>query len=66
MAYRQLFRAHIPQMTAAAIREATNKAWVLDSDRFKRKMDKTLARPAQSRGHGGDRKSERYRQAVAR
>jgi putative transposase len=64
-AYRQLFRAQIPQETLAAIREATNKAWVLGSDRFMRKLAKTLARPAQSRGHGGDRKSARYRQAVA-
>jgi putative transposase len=60
-AYRPLFRTRIPQMTLEAIREATNKAWVLGSDRFKRKMEKKLARPVQSGGHGGDRKSEAYR-----
>jgi putative transposase len=60
-AYRQLFRARIPEMTLEAIREATNKAWVLGSDRFKRKMEKKLERPVQSSGHGGDRKSEAYR-----
>jgi putative transposase len=60
-AYRQLFRTRIPQMTLDAIREATNKAWVLGDDRFKRKMGKKLARPAQSSGHGGDRKSQAYR-----
>jgi putative transposase len=60
-AYRQLFRTRIPQMTLEAIREATNKAWALGSDRFKRKMEKKLARPLQSGGHGGDRKSEAYR-----
>ncbi|MBI3899426.1 MAG: transposase [Gammaproteobacteria bacterium] len=65
-AYRQLFRAQLPEKTLTAIREATNKAWVLGSDRFKGKMEKTLARPAQSRGHGGDRKSERYRQGASR
>jgi putative transposase len=60
-AYRQLFRARIPEMTLEAIREATNKAWVLGSDRFKRKIEKKLERPVQSSGHGGDRKSEAYR-----
>jgi putative transposase len=65
-AYRQLFRAHLPEATLEAIRAATNKAWVLGSERFKRRIAKTLARPVQSRGHGGDRKSERYRRAGAR
>ena len=63
-AYRQLFRTHIPEMTLEAIREATNKAWVLGSDRFKIKMEKELRRPVVSSGHGGDRKSEEYRQGV--
>lgn len=60
-AYRQLFRARIPEMTLQAIREATNKAWVLGSDQFKQRMKKQLNRPVQSAGHGGDRKSEAYR-----
>jgi len=60
-AYRQLFQAHIPAMTLAAIREATNKAWVLGSDRFKLRMQKRLNRSVESAGHGGDRKSEAYR-----
>ena len=45
LAYRQLFRARIPKMTLLAIREATNKAWVLGSERFKRKIEKKLNRP---------------------
>jgi putative transposase len=49
-------------MTLEAIREATNKAWVLGSDRFKPKMEKKLERPVQSSGHGGDRNSETYRE----
>ncbi len=60
-AYRQLFRVHISERTLAEIREATNKAWVLGSDRFKQRMQKHLGRAVESAGHGGDRKSEAYR-----
>lgn len=60
--YRQLFRAHIPKKTLEEIGEATNKAWVLGSDRFKQHIQKRLDRAVQSSGHGGDRKSEAYRQ----
>jgi len=59
-AYRQLFRSRIPEMTLEAIREATNKAWVLGSDKFKKRMGKKLGRSVASKGHGGDRKSEGY------
>ena len=58
--YRQLFRAKIPEGSLAEIREATNKAWVLGSDRFKRKIEKAANRPVASQGRGGDRKSEEY------
>jgi len=60
-AYRELFRAHIPDMTLKAIREATNKAWVLGDERFKIKMKRLLNRSVESNGHGGDRKSVEYR-----
>jgi putative transposase len=60
-AYRQLFKTRIPDMSLEAIREATNKAWVLGSDRFKRRIEKLAERPVVSGGHGGDRKSELYR-----
>jgi putative transposase len=63
-AYRQLFRARIPEMTLEAIRESTNKAWVLGSERFKRRIAKQLDRPMTSGGHGGDRRSEAYQRAV--
>ena len=62
LAYRKLFRAHIPDMTLEAIREATNKAWVLGDDRFKIRMESLLKRSVESDGHGGDRKSEEYQQ----
>ncbi len=63
-AYRQLFRTRIPDTTLEAIREATNKAWVLGSDRFVQRMAKQLERSVRSSGHGGDRKSETYRQVA--
>ncbi len=65
-AYRQLFRARIPEMTLAAIREATNKGWVMGSDRFKAKIASKIDRPVQSCGHGGDRKSEKYRREAGK
>ncbi len=60
-AYRQLFHTHIPEMTLEAIREATNKAWALGSERFKARIENELNRPVVSSGKGGDRKSEEYR-----
>ena len=62
--YRQLFRARIPEATLETIREATNKAWVLGSERFKKKIEKKLTRQAGSAGLGGDRKSAAYRKGV--
>lgn len=59
--YRELFRNHIPDMTLEAIREATNKAWILGGEQFKIKMERLLNRSVASAGHGGDRKSEGYR-----
>ena len=59
-AYRQLFRARIPETTLTAIREATNKAWALGDNRFKAKVAKQTDRPLQSSGHGGDRKSKEF------
>ena len=46
-AYRELFRHHVSEETLEAIREATNKAWILGSEGFKnqmaRKIDRRLA-----------------------
>jgi putative transposase len=63
-AYRQLFKARIADQTLAEIREATNKAWVLGNDRFKRKIEAQLERRAAPRPKGGDRKSDEYRKKV--
>ena len=59
-AYRQLFSALIPNQTLDEIREATNKAWMLGSRQFQKRIEKQIDRPARSSGHGGDRKSELY------
>lgn len=38
-AYRQLFRSHLSTGDVEAIREATNKAWALGSQRFRAKIE---------------------------
>ena len=43
-AYRALFRQHLSGETLEAIRDATNKAWVLGSDKFKDRLTKKLER----------------------
>jgi len=60
-AYRRLFKHRIADSTLAEIREATNKAWVLGGDRFKRRIQKKLERPVEPSARGGDRKSEKFR-----
>ena len=62
--YRQLFRSKIAEVTLSEIRESTNKAWVLGGDRYKTKIARKINRPVQSRGHGGDRKSETYKRGL--
>ena len=43
-AYRQLFRGQIAKADLEAIREATNKAWVLGNDRFREKIEALAGR----------------------
>lgn len=62
-AYRSLFRGRMPERELTAIREATNKAWVLGNDRFKAKIEAKTGRRAVPLGRGGDRKSAEYREA---
>lgn len=45
-AYRQLFRAQIPKADLDAIRDATNKAWVLGDNRFGAKVEALSERRA--------------------
>ena len=62
-AYRALFRGRMPERDVTAIREATNKAWVLGSDRFKAQVEAETGRQSVPSGRGGDRKSAEFRNA---
>jgi putative transposase len=61
--YRALFRGRMPERDVMEIREATNRAWVLGSDRFKAQIEARTGRRSAPLGRGGDRKSEAYREA---
>ncbi len=56
-AYRALFTEALPPDAVDAIRESTNKAWVLGNDRFRERIEALSARQAGPRSRGGDRKS---------
>jgi len=55
--YRALFRTALEGTAVAAIREATNKAWVLGDGRFRLEIEDLLMRQAAPKSRGGDRKS---------
>lgn len=59
-AYRALFDRQIDPATIDALREATNKAWVLEDDRFRADIERKLNRRASPRPRGGDRRSEEF------
>ena len=59
--YRLLFKQHISEESINAIREATNKAWVLGDARFKRSIQEKLKRRVEPTVKGGDRKSEQFK-----
>lgn len=58
--YRALFRGRMAERDLAAIREATDKAWVLGDDRFKQQIEAKTGRRSVPVGRGGDRKSKLY------
>ena len=60
-AYRQLFKHRISESSLGEIRQATNKAWVLGSNRFKQRIQKQLERRVEPSARGGDRKSDKFR-----
>lgn len=64
--YCELFNGHLTEKTLAEIRDATNKAWVLGDDRFKRQIEQVTGRAAGPRARGGDRKSEKYLEEILR
>ena len=60
-AYQQLFEYPVSEKSINAIREATNKAWVLGNDRFKQSIQQKLKRRVEPAAKGGDRRSEQFR-----
>ena len=64
MAYRHLFKHHLSEATLATIRDATNKAWAIGSERFKQRIASQLDRRVEPSQRGGDRKSETYRKRM--
>ena len=59
-AYRALFRQHISEQTLKTLRDATNKSWVIGSERFQKRIGKLLARPIAPKPRGGDRRSAKF------
>lgn len=60
--YQVLFHSHIEHNTLEAIRKATNRDQVLGNDRFKGEVEQMLKRKISVYEHGGDRKSETFKQ----
>ena len=57
-AYRQLFRADIPNIELKEIRECVHKGWVLGGARFRAQIERLAQRRASSMGVGRPRKEE--------
>ncbi len=60
-AYQALFEHKIQNKTLQEIRNATNKAWVLGENSFKKQIEKQTGRRASPSLRGGDRKSAQYK-----
>lgn len=60
--YRDLFNVPIDTNTIEAVRAAANKDKVLGNDRFKEEIGQMLHRRIDNYTHGGDRKSEKFKQ----
>ena len=58
-AYRQLFRAHLSRADIDAIRETTNKGWVLGNERFSARIEALTGRRAAPLPRGRPRGEER-------
>ena len=58
--YKALFKHQLSENSITAIREATNKAWVLGSEKFKQRIQEKLDRRVDPKARGGDRKSEQF------
>ena len=63
-AYRALCEIPISQKTVDDIREATNKAWALGDESFKKNLESKLDRRIAALSKGGDHKSLLYKDSV--
>jgi len=61
-AYRALFEHQIPERTVDEIRAATNKAWVLGSERFLQQIEDLTQRQTQPKPRGGDKRSKKAKE----
>jgi putative transposase len=57
-AYAALFKERLSQLELESIRDATNKAWVLGSEKFKNRVEKLSARRAKPKPRGRPKKKE--------
>ena len=60
-AYGGLFEQSIDELTLDEIRDATNKAWVLGSNKFKQQIETQTGRRTSPLPNGGDRKSKAFK-----
>ena len=63
-AYQALFKHQIPDWTLDEIRTAANKGWVLGDGKFKQQIEQQLGYRLPPLEHGGDRKSDNFKQAT--
>jgi putative transposase len=57
-AYAALFKERLSQLELESIRGATNKAWVLGSEKFKKRVEKLSGRRAKPKPRGRPKKKE--------
>jgi putative transposase len=61
-AYRRLFKEALGENDLQALRKATKDCTMVGSDKFQTEIAAELARRVKKYAHGGDRRSERYKQ----
>ena len=63
-AYRGLFKEALAENDLLALRKATKDCTMVGSDKFQTEIAAMLARRVKKYAHGGDRRSERYKQST--
>lgn len=64
--YQELFQSHIDLETLDKIRETANQNLALCSDQFRAQIEQMLKRSIQGHDHGGDRKSDKFKQTQSK